>query len=319
MSIRKIAKLADVSTSTVSRVINHHPYVSDDIREKVLNVMAEINYVPNRNAINLSNGQSNVIGVVVPYIRNSCYDQLIEGILEEATKQKKKVMLLSTFFNKDLEKDYYSLLQDKTLDGIIVTSRTHDDNFLLELNKFGPIVVTEKTSIDSIPTVYPDRNGVYHKVFEYMKGLNTQAKLIVTVHRNSQDSASTKLKMKLFSEYFPNEKVEDIFKINISTYEDGYKLGTELFQKTSTPLIIYCNNDKVSGGFYKAGLEAGLVFNKDFYLIDENNQLLSQVLSISSLEFHLKKVGSLAVKHLIHQETGHLKIDSEFIMRKTDC
>lgn len=100
MSIRKIAKLAEVSTSTVSRVINQHPYVSEEIRQRVLDVMTTINYVPNRNAINLSNGQSNVIGVIVPYIRDSCYDQLIEGILEEATKQNKKVMLLLTFLIK---------------------------------------------------------------------------------------------------------------------------------------------------------------------------------------------------------------------------
>ncbi|MEG0292761.1 LacI family DNA-binding transcriptional regulator [Enterococcus sp.] len=315
MSIRKIAKLAEVSTSTVSRVINQHPYVSEEIRQRVLDVMTTINYVPNRNAINLSNGQSNIIGVIVPYIRDSCYDQLIEGILEEATKQNKKVMLLLTFFNKDLEKNYYTLLRDKTLDGIIITSRTQDNQFLLELNQFGPIVVTEKTSIEHIPTVYPDRSGVYHKVFEFIQTLDVNAQIFITVHRNKEESSSTKLKTTLFSEYFPNKTIQDVFQSGISTYDDGYRLGIELFRNSSTPLIVYCNNEQVAGGFYKAGEEAGFVLNKDFYLIDENNQLLSQVLSISSLEFHLQKIGKQAVQHLITKATGHVKIDCDFIVR----
>ena len=52
MSIRKIAKEAQVSTTTVSRVINNHPYVSEELRQRVLNVMEKIDYTPNRNAVN---------------------------------------------------------------------------------------------------------------------------------------------------------------------------------------------------------------------------------------------------------------------------
>ena len=315
MSIRKIAKLAEVSTSTVSRVINNHPYVSEELRARVLDVMAEIDYVPNQNAVNLSKGESQVIGLVVPYIRNSCYDQLVEGILEEATKQKKKVMLLPTYFNKELEAEYYTLLRDKTVDGIIVTSKTHDDQFLKELNQFGSIVTTEKTTIESIPSVYPNRVEMYKKVFSYIKNSTDVEDIYITVNRGKEQSLSTQLKMTVFEEYFPNHSLESVFINSMFNYEDGYTFGQTVFSSLNKPVVIYCNGDEIAAGIFQAAKEANLDMKKDFFLIGEDNQLFSHMLGIDSVDFNLKKVGKKAVQHLINKTDTHHVIEGEFIRR----
>lgn len=315
MSIRKIAKLANVSTTTVSRVINNHPYVSDELRDKVLTVMKEINYVPNQHAINLSSGESNVIGLVVPYIRNSCYDQLVEAILEEATKQQKKVMLLPTYFNKELENSYYTLLRDKTVDGIIVTSKTHDDQFLKDLHQFGPIVTTEKTTIDGIPSVYPNRVEMYNEVFSYIKTLTTMNQIFVTTNRPKTESASAQMKIDIFQHYFPNHDVNETFVPNIYDYEDGLALGKKIFSKANKPLVIYCNGDEIAAGIYQASKKAELTLHKDFYLIGEDNQLFSEMLGVDSVDFNLKTVGKQAVRQLLSQEKTHQVIASTFVRR----
>lgn len=314
MSIRKIAQLAGVSTTTVSRVLNNHPYVTEDKRKKVLSVMAEIDYVPNKNAINLSNGQSGVIGVVVPYTRNSCYDQLIESILEEATKNNKKVMLLPTYFDKKLEKEYYTLLRDKTVDGIIVSSKTHDDQFLKELNQFGLIITTEKTKVKDITSVYPDRLKIYHDVFKYIISLNSFKSIFLTVARPKEESFSTEIKMNLFQEYFPLEKVEKSLISGISTYEDAYLLGKQLFKTNKSP-VIYSNGDEVAAGFYQVASEMGLKNREDYYLIGEDNQLFSQMLSIDTVDFQLKAVGKTAVKKILTGCKENSIIEAKFIKR----
>lgn len=314
MSIRKIAQLAGVSTTTVSRVLNNHPYVTEDKRKKVLSVMAEIDYVPNKNAINLSNGQSGVIGVVVPYTRNSCYDQLIESILEEATKNNKKVMLLPTYFDKKLEKEYYTLLRDKTVDGIIVSSKTHDDQFLKELNQFGLIITTEKTKVKDITSVYPDRLKIYHDVFKYIISLNSFKSIFLTVARPKEESFSTEIKMNLFQEYFPLEKVEKSFISGISTYDDAYLLGKQLFKTNKSP-VIYSNGDEVAAGFYQVASEMGLKNREDYYLIGEDNQLFSQMLSIDTVDFQLKAVGKTAVKKILTGCKENSIIEAKFIKR----
>ncbi|MGX7023469.1 LacI family DNA-binding transcriptional regulator [Vagococcus hydrophili] len=318
MSIRKIAKLAGVSTSTVSRVINHHPYVKEDKRQRVLEVMKEIDYVPNQNAINLSNGKSNIIGLVVPYIRNSCYDQLVESILEEATKEHQKVMILPTYFDQELEKNYYTLLRDKTVDGIIVTSKTQDDDFLSELSQYGPIITTEKTRFNSTPSVYPDRVSMFDLAFDHLAKLTQYKKIFVTVHRSKSASYSTERKMTSFAKYFPHYPIEDAFLIGLTNFENGYILGQKLFAEFKEPFILYGNGDEVAAGVYKASLETNYQMNRDFYLISEDNQLFSDIFSIDSLDFHLKEVGKRAVHHLLNHETSNQKIMGHFEKRQED-
>ncbi|MFW7418582.1 LacI family DNA-binding transcriptional regulator [Vagococcus fluvialis] len=318
MSIRKIAKLSGTSTTTVSRVINNHPYVSDELRDKVLTIMKEIDYIPNRNAINLSNGESDMIGLVVPYTRNSCYDQLVEGILEEATKQQKKVLMLPTYFNKELENEYYTLLRDKTVDGIIVTSKTHDDQFLKDLSRYGPIVTTEKTTIDSIPAVYPDREEMYHTVFSHIKKLTDVKHIFMTVNRTAKSSLSTRIKTNMFKDYFPDVSISKALIPNIFNYEDGYRLGKELFTADTSQTVIYCNGDEIAAGIFQAAKEYNLVMNQDFYLIGEDNQLLSLTLGIDSVDFNLKYIGAKAVTHLITNSSTREKVACEFIERNNN-
>ena len=69
-NITEIAKKANVSRTTVSRVLNNHPYVKEEKREAVLQAINELEYVPNLNAINLSRGRTNVFGVIVPKINH---------------------------------------------------------------------------------------------------------------------------------------------------------------------------------------------------------------------------------------------------------
>ncbi len=66
-NIRDIAKKAGVSVSTVSRVLNHHPYVKEEKRRLVEQVIHELNYEQNINAVHLSKGKTNMIAVVLPF------------------------------------------------------------------------------------------------------------------------------------------------------------------------------------------------------------------------------------------------------------
>lgn len=67
-NIFEIAQKAKVSRTTVSRVLNNHPYVKADKRDAVLQAIKELHYVPNFNAVHLSKGKTNIIGVMVPKI-----------------------------------------------------------------------------------------------------------------------------------------------------------------------------------------------------------------------------------------------------------
>ena len=80
MTIKDIARLAGVSVSTVSRVLNDHPDVSETAKEKVMQVVAEYNYIPNTNARELGKTSTDNIGVVVRGMSNPFYTDIITAI-----------------------------------------------------------------------------------------------------------------------------------------------------------------------------------------------------------------------------------------------
>lgn len=311
MSIRDIAKKAGVSKSTVSRVLNHHPYVSDDKKKRVLQVMKEMDYTPNQQAINLSKGKSNIIGLMVPYSSNSCYSQLIEGVLEQATKLEKHVMMMPTYFDEDKEKNYYTFLRDKTVDGIIVSSRTQDSDFLNTLRPYGPIVTTEKTTSHHIPSVYPDREKLYHQVFDYLKKTNKEVYL--TTQRTPETSQSSRLKKRLYQMYFPNKVLENHFIEGIKDYDTGYEAGLKLFKEINQPSVIYVNGDDNGAGLVAAGKQLGKELHQDYELIGEDNLPYSELLGFDSVDFQMKDIGRQAVSLLLSEEKVQRAVTGQII------
>ena len=84
MTIKDIAEHCGVSVSTVSRVLNNHPDVSDTVREKVMKTVQELHYVPNNSARDLVKPQSNTIGLVVRGLNNPFFSSVIRYIQKAA-------------------------------------------------------------------------------------------------------------------------------------------------------------------------------------------------------------------------------------------
>lgn len=95
-SISDIAKKVSVAKSTVSRVLNNHPHVSDKTREKVMAAIAELDYSPNQVARDLSRGKTMKIGVVIPHTRHPYFTQLINGLLDAAKESHYQLVMMST-------------------------------------------------------------------------------------------------------------------------------------------------------------------------------------------------------------------------------
>lgn len=167
-NIRKIAELAGVSVSTVSRVLNNHPYVNEQKRKEILAIIEELNYTQNVNAIHLVKGKTNVIGVLLPHVNDQYYSAIIEGISKETAKNNYNMMLCQTNYSEERELEILHMLKMKKLDGVIICSRANSKEKLEEYTKFGPIVMCEEIDSKCISSVHID----YYKVFSHgMKSL----------------------------------------------------------------------------------------------------------------------------------------------------
>lgn len=151
MNIKSIAKLSGVSTTTVSRVLNNSPYVSDATRKKVLQVIEENDYIPNNIARNLHQKFSNKIGVIVADITNEFFSSAINGISKVMDENGFQVLFYNTDENLKNESKALRSIFEERLSGLIISPVSSKDKDTLE--KLKKLTLKMK-----IPVVLLDRN-----------------------------------------------------------------------------------------------------------------------------------------------------------------
>ena len=153
-NIKDVAKKAGVSITTVSRVLNNHPNVSEKTKTTVSNVMQELNYYPHQIARALSKKQSFLIGMLVPDCANPFFAELIKYVELQAQKHDYKLLLCNSLNNKEKELKYIAMLEQNRVDGIIMGSHTLDVDFYKDLN--APIITFDRYIDENIPYVSGD-------------------------------------------------------------------------------------------------------------------------------------------------------------------
>lgn len=151
ITIRDVAKKANVSVATVSRVINNKGYVFEETRNAVMQVIEELGFEPNQLARSLTNHRSKMIGVIVPHVGTTFYGQLIEGIEQAALSYGYKTMLCNTQDSSERELDYLKIFEQYNVEGVIIASNFINKEKLATLNI--PVISVDHLINETIPSV----------------------------------------------------------------------------------------------------------------------------------------------------------------------
>lgn len=152
-----IAKLAGVSATTVSRVINNYGSLSEKTKTKVFEAMRELNYQPNSLARSLKGKKTKLIGVILPGVSNPFFGQMVQEIENQLFKKGFKMILCNASYDAQKEIDYLRMLMANRVDGIIAGSHNLG---IEEYQKVGlPIISFDRYLSDNIPIVSSDN---YH-------------------------------------------------------------------------------------------------------------------------------------------------------------
>ena len=153
-TIRDVAKRANVSVSTVSRVINQKGYVHEETKVLVNKIIKELGFIPNQLARSLTNRSSKIIGVIVPHIGPSFYGELLEGIESQASAYGYKIMFCHTQDDPDRELEYLKFFEQYNIEGLIIASNFSNRDKLTELNI--PVVTVDHILDENIPSITSD-------------------------------------------------------------------------------------------------------------------------------------------------------------------
>ena len=146
VTISDVARLAGVSTATVSHTINNTRYVSGDTREKVCQAIRQLGYTPDASARSFRTGKKKAIGFIVPDISNKFFGTIIESAENYLSTQGYRLIIANTKENMEREETNLRLLTAGLVDGLLIASTMDDFRRLNGLIPAGfPVVLVDRT------------------------------------------------------------------------------------------------------------------------------------------------------------------------------
>jgi DNA-binding LacI/PurR family transcriptional regulator len=312
-TIQEIAKRAGVSVATVSRVLNHYKYVAEDKRAAVQAIIAELDYTPNRHAIDLIRKETRTIGVMIPYNNNPAYDQVLHGVLNASIQAGYSVTVLPTKYNKERELGYLAMLKNKQLDGIILVSRANAWEELLPYAAHGSLISCEYTEHPGIGCSYVDRYASYLEAFELLQAHGHDRIAFTTARR---ESLSTQQTIAAYRAVY-GEQAEMLHVPECYNFADGQAAGEKLLQGPARPTAVYANGDEVAGGIYHYAASRSLRVPQDLALIGQENQSIGTVLGLTTVDHQMTQVGEQAFALLLDKSKEKRAVPYRLIHRQS--
>lgn len=308
-SISEIAKKAGVAKSTVSRVINHHPHVSDETRQKVMDLINELDYMPNQLARDLSRGKTQKIGVVIPHTQHPYFTQLINGLLDAAKASDYQLVMMPSDYDEELELSYLKQLKMEAIDALIFTSRAIRLDTIETYAKYGRIVVCEKLQgYPLLSSAYLDRYSSFVDAFSAMKAQGL-ANIVLLFSRNNESSATYHSALSAFHNVYGQQSTPHLVFGNIHDFNDGLHVSHQLIKDTHIDGVL-ATSDEVVAGVIKGYEDSG---KKCPYIIGQEHLLVGQLLKLPTIDHKSYSLGKLAFKKALSETISQEVLVSEFL------
>jgi len=297
-----VAKKANVSFMTVSRVINGHNNVKKETREKVLKAIHELGYYPNAAARALNRNKTNVIGIIVPYYEHFLSAPYFVELLLEVEKY---VALrgYDLIFNTSKTKDYTILYKQRKVDGLIIVAPSiHEKSLEKLVYEHIPFVIVGGMEENKyINYVDIDNFKGMRQAVGYLLNLGHKRIGIVTgiLHvidgKQRLDGYITTLKSHGID---IDENL--IFHGNF-TEKSGYEALYHFLSLKHPPTAIFCSNDHMALGVYKAAHEKNITIPDDLSVIGFDDIHLTSYITppLTTIRQPIDKLGRTTARLLI--------------------
>jgi len=312
LTIKDIAKMANVSYTTVSRALNGSNQVSEETRNRVLEICKKVGYSPNAIARGLVTNSTNTIGLLVPDITNPFYPEVALGVEDEALSRGYSVFLCNTGFNIDRMESYFKLLIEKRVEGLIIASVPEEAKDLFELyHKRLPIVyigsrpdnnrcnyvTTDNFKAGYIATDYLVKLG--HKKIAFIGGIGI--------------SNSYREKLQGFKAVMEKNgiipDIELIRNYHFNRIESGYLITKLMLKENKIPTAIIGANDLVALGAIQACEEMGFSIPDDISVIgfDDISYVSLPKINLTTVAQPKYDLGKLAVDIIFKARGSNLE------------
>lgn len=327
ITIKDIARMAEVSPTTVSLVLNKKPSrISEEKKELIYKLAKQYGYTPNLNARGLVSNKTNMIGLIIPDIENPFFASLAKVIEEEVDKRGQSLILLNT--NDSYEKDISGLrlLNMRGVDAFLIVFSNEAYNHEKELKELleglnKPFVLLDRTfdTIKCNQVIFDNHKGqMLATEFLVDKGFKNIGYIAAPEHSLNGEKRLMGYLDVMKRNNFPT----NLFVYGNYRFDSGYELVEELVKKDIDSLVIA--NDVMAYGALKKLNELGIIVPDDISVIGYDDLIYSSMIltSLSTVrqdQSHLGRIGVELLYKNIRENTHIEKIilEPELIIRKS--
>jgi len=263
--IKDVAKVAGVSTATVSRVLANHSRVKEETRRRVMEAVEQLNYRPNLVARSLRVQKSAKIGLVVSDIRNPFFTAISRAVEDAAYESGYSVLMCNTDENPEKEELYLNLLHDENVAGIIFSPTQKFSSKLANLDTSIPIVVIDRTvESKDVDMVLLDNFAAAHELTLHLinNGYRKLAGLFGDASTTGQE------RNRGFHKALKGKGLSPIAAYFIAPrIQQGYETTMALLKQKEKPDAIFTSNSLLTVGALRAVRDSGLRIPDDVALV----------------------------------------------------
>lgn len=273
-TIKDVARLAGVSKTTVSRVMNNNSKVRPETKTEVLQAVRELGYTPNSIARALRTKKSEVVEVIIPreveYVfSDPFFPEIIKGITTLLNLYNLNLRLVMSDSEREQREIYSSLLRSRHIDGVIlVCSRFDDKQYILKLKRASlPCVLIGRFPLEKVNYVSCDNKQGAYRAVEHLINLGHRRIGFISGSFDLIDGVDRFEGYKMALEKHNLEYDNELVIKGYWTREGGYEATWELLNRTKIPTAIFTANDQMAAGAVKAMRERGLQIPKDIAIV----------------------------------------------------
>ncbi len=313
ISIKDIAKKANVSPSTVSRALNDHPRISIETKNKVRNLATSMGYIPSQAARNLVTQQSATIGVAVADYMDPFYMSLLAPIEDIALENNYDLFVSSFYRDSKREEKLFDSFFEKRLAGIIVTGSLIDEGYLSQNNRSIPVVLVNCPSYPF--SVSTDKLAGAKMAMEYLVGLGHHRIAYISLGMSSNAEI---LRLQGYRSVMRKHNIpidEVLIVSGDGGVIGGIKAASQLMALPEKPSAIFCFNDMTALGVMNALQKQGYQVPRDCSVIGYDGLDISAYYhpSLTTVRQPIYQLGYRSTEMLLDLIRGDGEVGSEII------
>lgn len=315
MNIKKVAEHANVSTATVSRLINKTSYISPETAKKVWSAIEELGYYPNVNARGLASGRSSLLGLIVSDITNPFFPELVKSFEESAMEPGYEIITANTNYDAARTALRVRGLIERRVDGVAVMTSEMDRSLIDEFSMRG------------IPIVFLDTGKVQENIsnirIDYEQGISEAVNHLLELGHREIGFISGPLQLKsaqirrsAFLDFLKKKGIierKELVTIGDYKISGGKEAMNRLLKLKKRPTAVLASNDLTAIGALQALRIHGLRVPEDISLIGFDDIALAESVDppLTTVNVSRVLVAEYAFKSLLELINSKTKMGRE--------